>query len=363
LLGQYLGRAIDRWDEVAARVEDGNKTVVPCTLDASLAFPGLPATADVAALADAAQKVVAAPEDYYGLSGPDNIKKAVYESSWLSFPSLIQTEVPENNTVFARVFESKHGSDVVLLVPHWNSGPESLFSFGKYLNWMGYTAIVLILPYHHQRRRPDSRIADYFVSANLGRTIRSVRQSVLDLRAIIDWLELRGHRRFYVMGASLGSCVAGLASAFDHRIRACNLLLTAGKFADVVWTGRATRHISAALQRALSLQALRAIWSVISLDSFAQYYASNGQHLLVVSGNRDKVVLPQLTEEFVEKLRNARVSVQHVRLSCGHYSMAMLPFNVRAAIELVTFLRRERAAPELGHLAAEPQHGVPGHDP
>src|SRR6185436_19739326 len=106
-------------------------------------------------------------------------------------------------------------------------------------------------------------------------------------------------RRFSVVGASLGSCIAGLTGLFDPRVGASALLLTAGNFADVVWTGRATRHIREALQPAMTLEELRAIWSIISLDSFVDRFRKPDHRLLLLSAARDQVVLPQLTRDFV----------------------------------------------------------------
>ncbi len=41
------------------------------------------------------------------------------------------------------------------------------------------------------------------------------RQSVLDVRACVDWLERKGYSRIGVLGTSLGSCVAFIAAAHD----------------------------------------------------------------------------------------------------------------------------------------------------
>ena len=49
------------------------------------------------------------------------------------------------------------------------------------------------------------------VSANLGLTIRSCRQAVLEGRMVLDWLTQRGHQRIGVLGVSLGT-----AAGIDH---------------------------------------------------------------------------------------------------------------------------------------------------
>ena len=347
MFAQTIRAMVDRWDEAAAAEDDGNKTPGPFAVDASAAFADLSPTADLATLANAVRDAVARPDAFYGPPRA-NGDRASYAGGWLSFPSAIRTEDAANNTAFARVLESRRRRDAVLLAPHWNASADALLPLAALLNRLGYTTAVVVLPYHHQRKIPSSTVADHFLSANLGRTIRSVRQAVVDLRGAIDWLENRGHRRFYVVGASLGSCIAGLAGAFDPRIRASLLLLTAGSFADVVWTGRATRHIRAALEPAVSRDALRAIWSIISLDTFAERFRNPNHHLLMVSAARDRVVLPAYTDAFLDRLRGAEVAVQQVSLPCGHYSMGMLPFSLCAAARIVSFLRNVSRLGETG---------------
>ncbi len=59
--------------------------------------------------------------------------------------------------------------------------------------------------------------ADYAVSANICRTMDAARQAVIDVRCCLDWLELQGFERLGIVGTSLGSAYACLASAHDER--------------------------------------------------------------------------------------------------------------------------------------------------
>jgi dienelactone hydrolase len=334
----WFGSLVDRWDEEAAAEDDSHKLVEVFAVGASLAFPVLPPTADHFALANTVHETMADPLAFYAVDAATD--GVIYRHRWLAFPSAIQTEDPINDVARAFILESDWRGDAVLLIPHWNAPQQPYMRFARVLHRMGYTAAVLILPYHHHRKRSESMIADHFVSANLGRTIRAVRQSVVDARGIIDWLEARGHTRFHVVGASVGSCVAGLVGACDKRVRSTVLLLTAGSFADAVWTGRATRHIAAAFQGSITLERVRAIWSIISLDQFIEYYRRPSHDLLILSANRDTVILPNLTNEFVGKLCDAKVAFQHATFSCGHYSIGMLPFSILAVARALSFLRR-----------------------
>ena len=99
------------------------------------------------------------------------------------------------------------------------------------------------MAYHDRRMPPELQRADYHVSSNVGRTIHAARQSIIDARACLDWLESRGFQRIAILGTSLGSCIACIAAAHDRRIRTGVFNHVSMYFSDVVWTGLATQHV------------------------------------------------------------------------------------------------------------------------
>ena len=107
----------------------------------------------------------------------------------------------------------------------------------------GISALRLSLPYHDFRMPPELYRADYAVSANVGRTLDATRQAVVDARSCVDWLEQQGYSRLGILGTSLGSCYAFLASAHDERLKVNVFNHCSSYFADVVWTGLSTQHI------------------------------------------------------------------------------------------------------------------------
>jgi hypothetical protein len=85
---------------------------------------------------------------------------------------------------------------------------------------------------------------------------------------------------------------------------------------------------------------LQAVWSIISTESYIRQISRETHRSLIISGSRDKVVLPYLTRRFVDQIRGCGGSCAWRVLPCGHYSVALLPFNVTAFLSLVTFFRR-----------------------
>jgi pimeloyl-ACP methyl ester carboxylesterase len=227
------------------------------------------------------------------------------------------------------------------VLPHLNAEAWAYQALSRRLMRLGPTVVELTLPYHGLRSRPGSIISDYFVSPNIGRTIRTVRQAVLDTRKTLTWLSDRGYQNIGLVGVSLGSCISGLVAAHDERVRVSVLLLTAGDFSEVVWTGRATQYIKDALAVGMNLDELKAVWSIVSPGSFAKELSRVGHSMLIISGRRDRVVLPCLTERFFKQLRSSKARCDWRVLGCGHYSMGSFPFNAAALFMVARFLSRE----------------------
>src|ERR1700694_5661233 len=139
-------------------------------------------------------------------------------AEFLRFTSPVVTPFSENNLVNARWFPAR-GRRAVVLLPHWNSDALSYNSLCRVLNWMGIAVLRLSMPYHDIRRPAEIDRADYAVSANIGCTLDSVRQGVIDVRCSLDWLESQGSNRLGIVGASPGSGSAVFASAHDPRIQ------------------------------------------------------------------------------------------------------------------------------------------------
>lgn len=123
-------------------------------------------------------------------------------AEFLRFTSPVATPFPENNLINARWFPAR-GRRAVVVLPHWNADALAYNSLCRVLNWLGIAVLRLSMPYHDIRRPAGVYRADYAVSANIGRTLDSVRQGVIDVRSSLDWLELQGYSRLGIVGTSL----------------------------------------------------------------------------------------------------------------------------------------------------------------
>jgi hypothetical protein len=212
----------------------------------------------------------------------------------------------------------------------------------RLLQRMGISALRLSLPYHDRRRPGELERAEYLVGPNLGRTIASTRQAVLDVRRAGDWLESRGHARLGILGTSIGSCVGFLTMAHDPRFQAAAFIHVSSHFADAVWKGLSTEHVRQSLERVIDLDELRRIWAPISPYPFIQRLTVHRPEMLVLSGRYDLSFPFDLTEVSFAEFERHDLRHEQVVLPCGHYTMAHFPFNVIAGFRIGKFFRRFR---------------------
>jgi len=259
-------------------------------------------------------------------------------AEFLRFTSPVATPFPENNLVNARWFPAR-GRRAVVLLPHWNSDAISYTSLCRVLNWMGIAVLRLSMPYHDIRRPAEIDRADYAVSANIGRTLDSVRQGVIDVRCCLDWLEAQGYNRLGIVGTSLGSCYAFIATAHDPRIQVAAFNHASTYFADVVWHGQSTRHIREGLETAIDLENLRQVWRAVSPMVYFDKFSRWPRRSLIIYAKYDMTFLPEFSEQVVEEFEKHNLDHKVVVLPCGHYTMGETPYKYMDGWQLVSFLR------------------------
>ncbi|RKF12507.1 abhydrolase domain-containing 18 [Roseovarius spongiae] len=327
---------LDRWDE--KRVQRGNalKARSELILDADRAFPGTEHDVTLADFCTLAEHASDDPTFFERPATPTLDVEQVEDR--LTFPSDIQTDIDENNTVWARATESGTLEQALIVFHHWNAQKHQRH-LANYFSKRGITVIEMAMPYHFERRRSGSVYADYMLSANIGRTVQSVRQAVLDGRKLVAWLKGEGYGEVSVLGMSLGSWVAGLVAAHDENVSKASLFLTAGSLADMVWTGRATEAIRQSLQPGMELADLRMAWSPINQETYARQLARPGLDLQLVLAKRDTVVVPELSHKFIQKLRASGAHPDVLELNCGHYSLALPPHVLFAGLRLRGLLK------------------------
>jgi dienelactone hydrolase len=255
-------------------------------------------------------------------------------AQFLRFTSPVRTPYPENDLVNARWYPAPARKQVgkpkqaIIVMPQWNADAFSHNALCSLFNRFGISALRLSKPYHDIRRPAELERSDYAVSSNIGRTIAACRQAVVDIRCCLDWLETQGYKQFGILGTSLGSCYAFIASAHDPRLRVNAFNHASTSFGDVVWTGQSTRHIRKAFEDAGMTQTrLRQLWASISPVSYMERFAATPKRVLVVHATYDLTFLREYSLEVLRSFSELGVNFVSKVLPCGHYTTGETPYK------------------------------------
>ncbi len=333
-----IERFVDQQEEKLARLDEALKDSGRFRLGA-FEGPETDQFGTVEEMIAAVDKKLQSPLDFFGAES--DLRSFRLRENVLEFESVGTAGTVSNTGRVTLRLSGRTRRRAAIIVPHWNGREDAYAAMAGALSWLGFSAFVLTLPHHHARNAsPVREAANDFLNADLGASIRSIRQSVCDVRSLVTWLRAEGFAEVHLIGVSLGSCVASLVAAFDARLASTSLFLTAGDFADTVWNGRATQHIRSALDTHIEFYQLQKAWAIISPSSFLDHFRTSGARLLMVNGRRDKVVPFDATARFVEELRAAGVRVEWRVLPCGHYTLASVPFSWLSLLLAVHFMRR-----------------------
>jgi dienelactone hydrolase len=290
-----------------------------------------------------AQRAMENSDQFYALP---EIRDWQLAGDRLAWTSAVKTASAENNLVQARLFtprkERKHKPRAaVVVLPQWNAQPDSHVEACRIFNGLGMTALRLTLPYHEERRPPELERAEHLVSSNIGRTLQSMRQAVLDTRAAVRWLKEQGFERIGILGTSIGSCTAFLAFAHDPAIDVGVFNHVSGYFADVVWKGISTLHVKQGIETDLTLEELREFWQPISPAPFVPRLVQMKRRPMRFIAARYDLTFPvEMSKQIIAEVRSLGIELDVVWLPCGHYTTAELPWKAIDAWKIATFMRR-----------------------
>jgi hypothetical protein len=284
---------------------------------------------------------LASSDEFFGYSTPSDF---VLEGTRLRFTSPIATPYPENNTVHGQWFAPAHKPGrrkvAVVVLPHWNASATQHNALCAGIAKLGIHALRLSLPYHDFRMPAELERADYAVSSNVARTVDATRQAVIDTRCCVDWLEQQGFESIGIVGTSLGSCYAYLASVHDPRLKVNVFNHCSTYFADVVWEGLSTQHIREGLEQAVTLDQLRDAWKVISPPYYVERYAQMGKKPLFMYARYDTTFPTRFSEQVMAKARELGFEHRVVAMPCGHYTLGETPFKFMAGYHICNHLKR-----------------------
>ena len=290
-----------------------------------------------AALEKYAAQTIASSDEWYAVSLADDY---ALKDGVLTFTSAIASPWPQTNRVHAQLFPANLRGPAVVVLAQWNARWEEQQNVCRWLQRLGVTAVKVSLPYHDRRAIPGHPRADHLVGPNLGLTMQAARQSVLDSRRTLRWLEREGYGPLGVLGTSIGSAIGFITMCHEPSIRAGAFVHASTYFGEVVASGLTTTTVWEPVSAAgITADELRGFWSPISPFPYIGKLRDAGKKILLITGRYDPTFSPELTEQLVEKLRREQVAFKHLALPCGHYSMGVWPFSHIAGYRFGKFLQ------------------------
>ena len=285
------------------------------------------------------RKTIAASDEFFCSPEISDYRLTGNELAWTSG---IETFSKENNTVYAHFFpHTENKKSAVLVLPHWNAKAGTYFDLCKMFNRFGMSALRLTLPYHEKRMPPELDRADYLVAPNVGQTLQSLRQSVVDTRSAVRWLKQQGYEKIGIVGTSIGSCVGFFAFVHDLQIDAGVFNHVSGYVADVVWHGLSTYHVKEGIGENVSLEELREYWLPISpmayMDKLASLPARPQRYIYTLY---DLTFPVDLSRDMMRALRETGVNHDKVKIPCGHYTLGEKPWVYLDGYKIISFLRK-----------------------
>lgn len=260
----------------------------------------------------------------------------------LKWTSGVATPSPENNTGYATYFpQATNRKAAVLVLPHWNAKAGSYFDLCKFFNKVGLSSLRLTLPYHEERMPPELERADYLVVPNVGRTLQSLRQSVVDTRSAVAWLKQQGYEKVGVVGTSIGSCVGFFAFVHDMTIDAAVFNHVSGYVADVVWEGLSTYHVREGIGDNVELEELREYWMPISPMAYMDRLATLPERPQRYIYTLYDLSFPvDLSREVIRELRRRKIKHSEVKMPCGHYTLGTKPWVYIDGYKIISYLHK-----------------------
>jgi hypothetical protein len=290
-------------------------------------------------------EAVAASDGWYAVEPASDY--ALDAENVLTFSSAITSPWPENNRVHAQFFPARSRSQngtrgpAVVVLAQWNAKWHEQQNVCLWLNKLRLTAVKMSLPYHDRRAIPEHPRADHLVGPNIGLTMQAGRQSVLDVRRTLRWLEQQGYGPLGILGTSIGSAIGFITKCHDSSVRASAFLHASTYFGDVVATGLTTKTVWDPISAAgVTHERLRHYWSPISPFPYIRRLSDAKKKLLLITASFDPTFWPEYTEALVRKLGEEKVPFERMKLPCGHYSLGVKPFSYVAGHRFGKFLQK-----------------------
>ncbi|OIJ21697.1 hypothetical protein BKP45_02965 [Anaerobacillus alkalidiazotrophicus] len=249
----------------------------------------------------------------YDLSGSYNYNSPIYSGD------------TDNDMAKGICYLSQNGREPVhvIIVHGWRSDCLKKFKliYLKEMQKKGYNVYFPTLPYHFDRATSSLYSGEYMISANICRTITAIRQAVVEIRALIQWLKQNKGGKVVLIGVSLGGYISNLISLYEKEIDVLVSVMYANNLSYEIWHTPIGKYIKQDLQKHnFTYHQLQRCWSILRADEAQPMIPK--EKILLISGIYDQYVRKQ----DASNLWNGWGKPRRLLYACGH---AGIIFNRR----------------------------------
>jgi 1-acyl-sn-glycerol-3-phosphate acyltransferase len=270
--------------------------------------------------------VVPQPNGSDGHPGSRQLGNGKHDSrmSTLSWRSPIQTEFPANNTARADFFRTDackwtEAPTLFLLHALMSSSPNGHHRWAEKFNELGWNACFLHLPYHFSRVPTGYWNGELAITPNLTRNAEGLRQGVIELRQVMQFLRGQGCREFGVLATSYGGWIGALLTLVEKDFRFVALMSPIVNVEHAIWQSPAARRLRHELVQVNVERALIARHFHLSSPVHGRPMCDPAR-ILFVSGEFDSIAPPAEIEAIHQTWRGSDL----LRVRQGHFGHRMM---------------------------------------
>jgi hypothetical protein len=249
-----------------------------------------------------------------------------YQTGEFSFASQIKNNGENNNTGRGVFYQSNSDNKVNVVVVHgWKSSNLDRVRnmFVERFVQRGYNTYFIKLPHHFDRMLPESSYSgEYMISANIDRTLLSIRQSVADTRDLIAWLG-KSRGKTILIGVSLGGLITNLVSCRDRSFDGLVSIMYANNLAYVIWNSAVGKYIKKDFKKnGFSYNELERYWAITVASNYKPVISKD--RILLISGLYDRFVPIKDSYALNEKWGHPK----QLLYRCGHSGQQYCKDNI-----------------------------------
>ena len=188
-----------------------------------------------------------------------------------------------------------------------------------------YNVYSYVLPFHMERAPKSSLYGgEYFISADVVRTLKSIQQAVSDIRALINYIKTVKKGKVIIIGLSLGGIVSNLLAETEENIDVLISMFYANDLSFSIFETEAGKYIKRDfLKNNFDYSLLKKSWRIINPS--LRKPVLNLDKILLISGKHDKYVLNKDTDLLWENWEKPERYIYN----CGHSGIVFNKNKIR----------------------------------